>query len=64
MSDWQLNPLTAKPNFRRTARKAMAAWGLNALAQKTHNTFTDYLQTTKCIDNMKACSFLLTFFFI
>jgi hypothetical protein len=46
MSDWQLNPLTAKPHFRRTARKTEAAKGINAVAQKTHNTFTDYLQTT------------------
>jgi hypothetical protein len=42
----------------------MAAWWANVLAQKTHSTFTDYLQTTKCIDNMKPVLSSKHFFYL
>jgi hypothetical protein len=54
-----LTLLLPSPVIEIPARNAKAAWGVNAVAYRTHNFSTDYIKMSTVIDNVKVCSCLL-----
>jgi hypothetical protein len=48
--------VTPTPRLPSPATELQAAWGVTAVAQKIHKNFSNDLQPTEGIDNMKVCS--------